>query len=188
MFKECRHILPTGFKCKSPALRDQHFCYFHNTARRFAAVSTTSAEPLLFPSIEDTGGVQIALNQVLRGLGARRIDPRHAGLFFYGLQIASKLARKSEGKLSEAVRELCEEEDGLGNLAPEKSTCEPPADCVNCRRRDFCANFPLYRSKVEKLEDRLEAEREAAEEEAEEQEEQEEQPQEQAEEEPEDAD
>lgn len=169
MFNECRHILTSGHKCKAPALRGQAFCYYHTAARRYSRTSTTSAEPLLLPSTEDTAGVQLAINQVLRSLASQRIDRRHAGTFFYGLQIAAWLASKSDEKFTATVRELCEEEDGLGNMAPEKSTCEPPADCVNCRRRDFCANFPRYKSKVEELEERLEAEREAAEEETEKQ-------------------
>src|SRR5215469_8304731 len=130
MFKECRFVLPTGYKCKAPALRDKHFCYFHNASRHYAAITTTSADPILFPSIEDTGGIQIAIDQVLRGLGAKRIDRRQAGVFFYGLQIAARLARKTEDKPNETVREVSQDPEA-GNLAPEKETCEPPADCVN---------------------------------------------------------
>ncbi|HEY2468558.1 MAG TPA: hypothetical protein VGI45_12075 [Terracidiphilus sp.] len=164
MFKECRYTLPTGYKCKSPALRDKQFCYFHTSSRRFAGIVTTSADPVLFPSIEDKGGVQIALNQVLRGLGAKRIDPRHAGLLFYGLQIAAGLARKSDSKPSQTVREISAEPEFGSLIAPEKTTCEPPADCVSCRRRDFCEAFGLYRSKVEDLEECLQAEQQAREE------------------------
>jgi hypothetical protein len=175
MFNECRHILTSGHRCKAAALRGQAFCYYHTASRRYTnvAASSTSADPLLLPSIEDTAGVQLALNQVLRGLGAHRIDRGHAGVFFYGLQIAARLARKSEDKPSESVRETCEDSDG-SMLAPEKSTCEPPADCVNCRRRDFCPDFRLYKRKVEELEARIEAEREANEEGSEEEKEDEE--------------
>jgi hypothetical protein len=169
MFKECRFILPTGYKCKSPALRGQQFCFFHNASRRYSRIKATSFDPLLLPSIEDAGGVQIALDQVFRALTSRQIDRRQAGVLFYGLQIAARLARKSEDKPTETVREVCEEEyDYPGqqpvsgsNLAPEKTTCEPPADCVNCRRRSFCQDFELWEDDVEELEERLELEREA---------------------------
>ena len=163
MFNECRHILTSGHKCKAPALRGQAYCYYHTAARRYANTSTTSAEPLLLPSTDDAAGVQIATNQVLRALASHRIDRRHAGVFFYGLQIAARLAGKSEEKPTETVRETCEDADGH-TLAPEKSTCEPPADCINCRRHTFCEDFLLYKRKAEKLEERLEAEREANEE------------------------
>jgi hypothetical protein len=173
MFNECRHILTSGSKCKAAALRGQAFCYFHTIARRYANGPNTSFDSLKMPSIEDTAGVQVAINQVLRGLGTRSIDRRQAGIFFYGLQIAARLARKSEQKLTETVREVCEEPID-GTLAPEKTTCEPPADCINCRRQGFCEQFEDWEGDVEELEERLEAEREANEEEEEESENEEE--------------
>src|SRR5208337_1475585 len=32
--KECRHIMPSGLHCKSPAMRGGSFCYFHGRAPR----------------------------------------------------------------------------------------------------------------------------------------------------------
>ena len=93
MFNECRHILTSGNKCKAAALRGQAFCYFHTAARRYTSISTTSAKPLLLPPTEDTAGVQIAINQVLRALASHRIDRRKAGVYFYGRQIAARLAQ-----------------------------------------------------------------------------------------------
>jgi hypothetical protein len=181
MYNECRHILTSGHKCKAAALRGQAFCYYHTAARRFANTRTSSVEPLLLPSTEDTAGVQIALNQVLRSLASKRIDRRQAGVYFYGLQIAARLAHKSKNDPADTIRETCEDSDGY-TLAPEKSVCEPPADCINCRRRDFCQKFEFDEDEVQELEDRLQeeqegeqeaAEQEAAEEEAEEQKEEE---------------
>jgi hypothetical protein len=160
MFVECRHILTSGHKCKSPALRGQAYCYFHTADRRYATTSTAAIDPLLIPNIEDAAGVQVAINQVFRSLASRRIDRRQAGVYFYGLQIAARLARKSDEKPTETVRETCEDADGH-TLAPEKSTCEPPDDCVNCQRRDFCKDFEFWESDVEELEERLQAEQEA---------------------------
>ncbi len=179
MFNECRHILTSGHKCKAAALRGKAFCYYHTADRRYAASSTSAIEPFIIPTIEDAAGVQVAINQVFRGLAYRRIDRRQAGVYFYGLQIAARLAQKSDEKPSETVREISEDPaeslDGvpgspstglgaLGGLAPEVSTCEPPADCVSCRRRAFCEKFEYYEDDVEELEQRLEDEREANEE------------------------
>ncbi len=116
MFNECRHILTSGHKCKAAALRGQAFCYFHTAARRYANQRTTSVDPLPLPSTEDTAGVQIAINQVLRGLASHRIDSRRAGVYFYGLQIAARLARKSDEKPGECVRETCEDPDHLDEI------------------------------------------------------------------------
>jgi hypothetical protein len=172
MFNECRHILTNGYKCKAAALRGKAFCYFHTAARRYADTRTTSADPIYFPSVEDVGGVQIALNQVFRNLGAHRLEPRHAGVYFYGLQIASKLVSKSKNAPAETVRDINEDQENGGSLAPEKSVCEPPADCIDCRRRTFCQKFEFDEDEVQELEDRLqeeqEGEQEAAEQEAQE--------------------
>lgn len=163
MYKECRHIQPSGHKCKSPALRGQSFCYYHTSARRLARISRTSAEPLLFPSIEDTGGVQIALNQIFREFGAHRLDRRQAGVYLYGLQIAAGIARKSDEKPSRTVREVSEESENGTLVAPEKTTCEPPLDCLYCLRREFCPDFGVHRRKAKELLDCLRAEEKARE-------------------------
>lgn len=213
MFQECRHILTSGHKCKAAALRGKAYCYYHIASRRFAAKKITHMDPLEFPSIEDAAGVQIAINQVLRALGNWRIEPRHAGVYFYGLHIAARLARKSAEKPSQTVRELSENsasesavttesaigsepapegktgaETGAGEsaistesapfaesfpcnttalrseLAPAKTVCEPPLDCLYCHRRDFCPDWELHRSKAIELLARIRAEAAASEE------------------------
>lgn len=176
MFNECRHILTSGYKCKAAALRGQAFCYYHSAARRYAH---NPGNRLQLPSVEDTGGVQIAIDQILRGLGSRRIEPRQAGLFLYGLQIASKFARKSKDAPTETVRELspdpehgdpADDSSVAADLAPEKTTCEPPKDCIGCPRRNYCEDFDYWESDVEELEERLEREANEEEEEQDEQE------------------
>jgi len=100
MLNECRHILTTGRKCKAAALRGQAYCYYHTPTRRYAASRLTRREPLKFPSLKDTAGVQSALSQVLRSLATRRINPRQAGIYLHGLQLAARFAAKSDGKPS----------------------------------------------------------------------------------------
>jgi hypothetical protein len=90
MCPECRHIMPTGAKCHSPALRGKPYCYFHirrHTLPRRPA--PTPEEPLQFPDLTNPGNIQTALTQVLDALGSSRLAPRQAGLLLYGLQIAS---------------------------------------------------------------------------------------------------
>src|SRR5579864_9034590 len=109
MFNECRHVLTSGRKCNAAALRGQAYCYYETADRRYATTSTALSDPLLLPPIEDTGGVQVAINQVFRALASGRIDRRQAGVYFYGLQIAERLARKSDEKPTDTVRETCED-------------------------------------------------------------------------------
>jgi hypothetical protein len=92
MFIECRHILPRGTKCKSPALRGQVYCYFHDRLQRFEQDGQRDArEPLCLPSLEDAHGIQMAITQVLAALGSGRLENRQAGLYLYGLQLATQL-------------------------------------------------------------------------------------------------
>ncbi|MGD0479667.1 MAG: hypothetical protein ABSA42_05815 [Terracidiphilus sp.] len=97
-YMECRHIKSNGCKCKSPALRDKPYCYFHMRLHRMihAAKAESAAAPgaaldatIEIPVMEDRTAVQFALTQVLQGLGAKRLEPRRAGQLLYGLQIAS---------------------------------------------------------------------------------------------------
>jgi hypothetical protein len=173
MFNECRHILPSGYKCRAAALRGQAYCYFHTALRRYGESRNPrdKQEPLNFPSIEDTRGVQIALSQVIGALGSQSIDPNSARLYLSALRLAAQIADRPGNDPKKTVRTLvdnsgapidgssCSENDET--LAPDKTTCEPPSDCLECRQRNSCDNFRLYKVEVERLEQRLESGQEA---------------------------
>ena len=120
MYTECRHIMPRGTKCKSPALRGQSFCYFHQNLRCHSQDGARAGKgPLQLPSIEDTHGVQTALGQVLGALASERLEARHAGLLLYGLQIAAQLAVKApQTNPEEIVQAVSSDESGV-MLGPE---------------------------------------------------------------------
>jgi hypothetical protein len=140
MYNECRHILTSGHKCKAAALRGQAFCYYHTAARRFATTYTSPADPLLLPSTEDTAGVQLALNQVLRSLASNRIDRRQAGVYFYGLQLAARLAQKSKTGSSKTVRETDEDSEGY-ILAPRSPSANLPPTASNAAAATSARNL-----------------------------------------------
>jgi hypothetical protein len=114
MFIECRHILPRGTKCKSPALRGKVYCYFHDRLQRFEQDGQRDAsEPLILPSIEDARGIQMAISQILAALGSGRLESRKAGLYLYGLQLATQLlAQLPEPSPQEMVRTFTTGADG----------------------------------------------------------------------------
>jgi hypothetical protein len=90
----CEHIKINGTQCGSPALKRNHFCYFHkrwhetrivlnaNRARRGRAA-------LDLPVLEDANSVQVSLMQVMRLILSGQVDPKTAGLLLYALQTAS---------------------------------------------------------------------------------------------------
>ncbi len=145
MYQECRHIMPSGLKCHSPALGNAFFCYYHTSLHRTTAPKGKfDNQGIEISALEDSSAVQLALTQVLGALGSSSLDPRRAGLLLYGLQIAAHLtARPSAQKPADSVRTVCYAANGEA-LAPEKTICEPPADCANCLKHAGCDDYELY--------------------------------------------
>jgi hypothetical protein len=130
MYNECRHIFTSGKKCQSPSLKDQAFCYFHQSTRRVSQVPPRNAksspgsqdQPATvvhqLPPLEDADAIQLALSDVVLALAANRIDPRRAQILIYGLQVASQNNRHraamaaKEPAPPQTVRETHEYEDG----------------------------------------------------------------------------
>lgn len=138
MFKECRHIMPSGRRCHAAALRDKPYCYFHLGLHLARQVATGKAPEM--PPIEDTQGIQLALTQVIGALNSPFMDTRRAGLLLYGLQIAAQLAHRSAKSDTSKCERNPSEKDG-NFLAPEKDACDRPHDCLTCRHTDYCANY-----------------------------------------------
>lgn len=136
MYALCRHIMPSGARCGSPALRGQDFCYYHRHFRLTAIRNRSIYEPLRLPSLDDPRGVQIAIAEVLEALANSRIDPRHAGLYLYGIQIAAQVAARPAPPLTrgQIVEEVCPQDNGE-DLAPQDTRCDPgPDECAGCTR------------------------------------------------------
>jgi hypothetical protein len=141
MYNLCRHVMPSGKRCDSPALRNRPCCYFHSNLRRSAAPKGRYDDwSIKIPPLEDSRAVQIALTEVLSALAAARIDPQRARLLLYGLQIAAQVTARPSQPTTECVRDLPPENEDEA-LAPEKSQCEPPRDCPACPARDRCRNL-----------------------------------------------
>jgi hypothetical protein len=134
--------MPNGKRCHSPLLRGTNYCYFHTGLHRLAADKNPAAEATIkIPVLEDRSAIQIALAQVLNGLASSKLDPRRAGLFLYGLQIASQNVEREEDILpSSTVPSLTHTSEGE-DLAPEKCFCPYPEECSDCEKRDTCEDF-----------------------------------------------
>lgn len=98
MFNECRHILPSGRKCHSPAMRGKAFCYFHMMDKRVPARANASTakkkhsaeKPFDLPEILNGAAIPTAIGCTLQALAAGRIAPRRASALLYGLQLAQQ--------------------------------------------------------------------------------------------------
>ena len=106
MSPECRHIMPNGAKCHSPALRGMAYCYFHVPGRRPAqGQSRACKNPLKLPALTDRTAIRIALGQVLSAIGSSKLSQRSAGQLLYGLQIASDNVQRAAKTASIAEKE-----------------------------------------------------------------------------------
>ncbi|MGA2168746.1 MAG: hypothetical protein ABSG62_11080 [Terracidiphilus sp.] len=142
MCNECRHIMPNGRKCHSPALLGQPYCYFHTRLHLVAAAPPRApGDPLKLPILEDRSAIQIALAQILDALGSAQLDPRRAGLFLYSLQIASQNVERDEDIIPITAVHSVTHTAGGDELGPEKSTCPYPFDCSTCDVLDGCPDY-----------------------------------------------
>ena len=156
MYLVCRHIMPNGNKCSSPALRGKQFCYFHTRVHSHAAQKgQTADQPLEFPVLEDRCAIQLALAQVLNRLGSGKLDPRSAGLLLYGLQIASQnVERKHDILPRDGVEAQTRTKDG-DDLAPPKVRCHEQENCGECPHLSICEDFMFSKDVDELISKRL---------------------------------
>src|ERR1017187_5970652 len=91
---DCRHIMPNGERCKSPAMRGAQLCYFHSRIRRVTGRRRSPEKKSIeFPIIEDRAAIQLAVIEILDALALNNIDPRRASLMLRALQISAQLFR-----------------------------------------------------------------------------------------------
>jgi len=150
MYFECRHIMPNGARCHSPALRDKDYCYYHTRLHQRAKSSAPSGarpaksspeDPLKLPVIEDRSAIQVALAQIFDGLSSGKIDRPTAAIYLAGLRIASQAVERKQDILPfKSVESVTRSRDGQ-ELAPKLRVCDPPDDCPSCDDRETCKDY-----------------------------------------------
>ena len=86
-FKLCRHIMPTGCTCKSPAMRGSAYCYYHHGPQKSKHRALKPKE-LAFEiePVSEPSCVALAADRILRALAGNKISNARAALLFQGLQ------------------------------------------------------------------------------------------------------
>lgn len=110
MFVECRHIMPTGRKCRAAALRGKPFCFYH-AKLHFRKNVTRRPGKLTEPSIEGVPALTAAVAKALAALCSPLTDTRRAGLLLYGLHLAADLSKRNSDS---PTRRTIESESGEG--------------------------------------------------------------------------
>ena len=80
----CQHVKTNGTRCKSPAMRNHLFCYFHRQIH-----DRPNFEVVEIGTLEDANSVQMAIQQIVSAVVRGMIDHKAAGLALYGLQTAA---------------------------------------------------------------------------------------------------
>jgi hypothetical protein len=98
MYERCSHVMVSGRRCGSPALKRGKFCAFHSRTRRQSRKLEKNRLGARFelPVLEDGNSIQCALMQVIEMLVAGRMDHKTAGMVLYALQTASANLRRPE--------------------------------------------------------------------------------------------
>jgi len=88
----CSHIMVTGIRCQSPALRGEQFCYFHQ--RMLAGVALPRTRLHHVALLENEEAIQVSLMEVVNGLMSGAIDLRRGELILRALNTAVRNSRR----------------------------------------------------------------------------------------------
>jgi hypothetical protein len=127
---ERRHRRLSRYKLRDAIPTVLHPMSLQDGSQRDPLFAEPSDPPLELhlPPLEDRHSIQVALSLVITALAERRIDPKHAAMLFYGLQVASANAhqlnpvpKRALGKVSKAILD-----ESNGNLiAPDEEPEDP---------------------------------------------------------------
>jgi hypothetical protein len=141
MFMACRHIKTNGLRCKSPALKGGHFCYYHSKVHTIGSEPNAKYGPIHLPTPEDPASIQLAVAQISDAILNGRIDKKSAGHLFYGLQIAAQLIDHKRHFWEDETVQSTEQTAEGDDLAPEERICKSSDDCEGCPHAENCPNY-----------------------------------------------
>ncbi len=95
MIRNCRHTMPAGAKCLSPAMRNSAYCYTHAPLHQYPRGPRPTKKSLQIPKPEDSQSLLAGLKRIMDAILTEEIDPRRAGQLLYGMQIASDSLRNA---------------------------------------------------------------------------------------------
>jgi len=85
--KLCRHIMPTGRNCQSPAMRGSAYCCHHRGPQKSGRRASKRVETNLeLAPIADPADIHLNADRILRALASNQISSSKAAILFQGLQ------------------------------------------------------------------------------------------------------
>jgi hypothetical protein len=146
----CRHLLADGRRCHRPALKDRHYCYWHNRdyQRKCVLRSMTTdpdiiekdgfLEALDLPAPEDVNSLLVNLAAIYRATIYNKMDPVRVSQALRNLRIMTDLVRHVK---IETPPDLTADPD------PIRIPCYPrfEVDTGSGAIRDFDAEFKAHK-------------------------------------------
>ena len=97
----CQHIMISGARCGSPALKDQAYCHHHHSLRRllpkrfvawdsFVNDNVHGARFIPMPLLEDALSIQTAYMQIIHGVLSGQIQMPHARIALAAVRAAAR--------------------------------------------------------------------------------------------------
>ncbi len=113
---QCLHFKFNNEQCRQPALQHKKYCRFHNFVHEQNSIASNGR--LIIPLAEDTSSIQVAINQIMRGIVSGDIDHKTAWLLLYSLQLSTaNLSKQRDVFPPPPPPEPEEEEDQPPSLA-----------------------------------------------------------------------
>jgi len=138
MYMECRHIMPSGLRCKSPALRGGLFCYYHSHIHIHRANPDNNDASLELPTPEDAHAIRLSVGRINQAVISGLLDLEKAAALFQGLKIAAHFINPKEFFFEyDTVRSAEQSSDG-GQLAPHNFVCKDNEHCDQCPYTELC--------------------------------------------------
>lgn len=84
--KTCRHLMPNGCTCKSPAMRGSAYCYFHGPQKRATRGGRPTESEIEIQAITEPSDIPLVGNQILQAMAAKRISSSRGAVMLQTLQ------------------------------------------------------------------------------------------------------
>ena len=94
MVRNCRHRMPTGATCHSPAMRESAWCYYHARLHQPQNRRGPAKSPVKLPVLDSKHALQTGLTDILNAMASGQLDPRRGGRILYGMQMAATALKR----------------------------------------------------------------------------------------------
>lgn len=103
--KTCTHVRLDGTTCRSLALKDRHFCHYHQHYNE-RKTPRPKEEPFAVLPFEDTRTILFTIHQLIYEYLNDKLDEKKFGKTIYALQVAGQYANRRDALAPDALAEL----------------------------------------------------------------------------------